>query len=122
MNNKVDKAVIHQMLLDNKEAIIQKYNEGKRVYEIAEIYKVAESTIYIKLGQWGVRKRKSKRAFRRIGEKPAKFKRVFSPEFLANREKNTKTNNKYIKFYRTVETKDDRFLVKEILKKAEVIK
>lgn len=122
MNNQIDKAVIHQMLLDNKEGIIQKYNDGMLVYEIAEAYQVAESTIYIKLGQWGIRKRKSKRAFRRIGEKPIKFKRVFSPEFLANREKNTKTNNKYIKFYKTVETIHDKFLVQNILKKSEAIK
>lgn len=122
MDKQKDKAIIHQMLLDNKEAIIQKYNENVPVYDIARLYEVAESTIYIKLSQWGIRKRRSKRVCRRENEKPARVKRNFSPEFLARRKENTQINNRFMKSYKTVETTHDKFLVQNILKKSEAIK
>lgn len=122
MSKQTNKAVIHRMLLDNKENIIQKYNENVRVYDIAKLYGVAESTIYIKLSQWGIRKKRSKRVCRRETGKPARVKRKFSPELLAKMKENTRINNQHIKFYETVETIHDEFLVQNILKKAEATK
>lgn len=43
---------IYHMLMNNKKDIIQKYNNGMRVPEIARICKVAIPTIYVKLKQW----------------------------------------------------------------------
>ena len=43
---------VYHMLMRNKKGIIQKYNNGMRVCDIAEAYKVAVPTVYVKLKQW----------------------------------------------------------------------
>lgn len=50
------------------------------------------------------------------------FKKRISPELLAKMEENTRINNKYIKFYSTIDTRDDKFLVRDILKKVGLVK
>lgn len=114
MNNQTDKAIIHRMLLDNKEGIIQKYNEGMKVWCIAEVYNVAESTIYIKLKQWKVRKVRSRDAYHRKKPK-AKYRRKFSPELLAKMKENTRINNKHIKHIKFKHTTEDQKLIANIL-------
>jgi len=49
------------------------------------------------------------------------FKKRISPELLAKIEENTRINNQHIKFYSTVETGNDKFLVRNILKKERAI-
>ena len=48
----VDRRKIYHMLMNNKEGIIKKYNNGIKVNDIAKAYGVAVPTIYIKLKQW----------------------------------------------------------------------
>lgn len=43
---------IYHMLMSNKKDIIQKYNSGMKVPDIARVYDVAVPTIYVKLKQW----------------------------------------------------------------------
>ena len=40
------------MLMNNKEGIIEKHNNGMKVTDIARAYGVAVPTIYVKLKQW----------------------------------------------------------------------
>jgi len=54
-------------------------------------------------------------------KKNKNFKRKFSPELQANMEENTRINNKHIKFYETVDTSKDKFLVRNILKKSKAV-
>jgi len=49
------------------------------------------------------------------------FKERISPELQAKMKENTRINNKYIKFFNTVETGNDKFLVQNILKKSEAV-
>ena len=46
--------------MNNKKGIIEKYNNGIKVTEIAKIYGVAIPTIYVKLKQWEGELKKSK--------------------------------------------------------------
>ena len=48
-------------------------------------------------------------------------KKELSTEILAKIKENTRINNKYIKFYRTIDTEKDRFLVRNILRKSRAI-
>lgn len=116
-----NKFTIAKYIDENKDSIIQKYNENMVLSEIAEIYEVAESTIYFRLVKWGVKIKRCGVIRRRRNEKPERQKREFSPELQAKREENTRINNKYIKFYRTVETAHDKFLVQEVLRKSEAV-
>ncbi|MCK4329277.1 hypothetical protein KAX02_05490 [candidate division WOR-3 bacterium] len=110
-----NKFIIAKYIDDNKADIIQKCNEGMPVYDIAELYGVANSTIYLRLVKWGVRINKYRGARgRRLG-KPVKFKRKFSPEFLAHQAEITRLNEgkiKYIEFERTTE---DQRLIRNII-------
>ena len=96
-----NKFIIAKYIDDNKDQIIAKCNKGMPVYNIAELYGVANSTIYLRLVKWGVRINKYRGARgRRLG-KPVKFKRKFSPEFLAHQAEITRLNEgkiKYIEF------------------------
>ena len=47
----------HEILLKNKNEIIEKYNEGIPIKEIAKIYKVSGGCINKNLGLWGVIKK-----------------------------------------------------------------
>jgi len=116
-----NKSIIAKYIDENKDSIIQKYNENMSISEIAESYGVAESTIYSRLVKWDVKIKRCGVIRRRRDEKPIRQKRKFSPELQAKIEENTRINNKYIRFYNTVETGKDKFLVRNILKKTEAI-
>jgi predicted DNA-binding protein YlxM (UPF0122 family) len=47
-----DRRKIYHGLMNNKKSIIEKYNNGMKVIDIAKIYGVAVPTIYVKLKQW----------------------------------------------------------------------
>jgi len=49
------------------------------------------------------------------------FKKRISPELLAKMKENTRINNQHIKFYNTVDTSKDKYLVRNILKKSRAI-
>ena len=116
-----NKFIIAEYIDENKDSIIQKYNENISISEIAELYGVAESTIYLRLVKWDVRIKRFGVIRHRRNKKPIRQKRKFSPELQAKMKENTRINNKYIKFYNTVETKDDKFLVQNILKKSRAV-
>ena len=116
-----NKFIIAKYIDENKDGIIQKYNENMPISEIAELYEIKESTIYLRLIKWGAKIKRYGVIRRRKNEKPIRQKRKFSPELQAKMEENTRINNKYLKFYRTVETGNDKFLVRNILKKSRAI-
>ena len=121
----VDKTKIHKMLMDNREAIIQKDKQETPITKIAREYGVSFTTIYSLLRKWG-KKRNIKRKYFKLPKdqkterekKLIAFEKTLSPELLAKRKENTRINNKYIKYYRTVETAHDNFLVQNILRKS----
>ena len=95
MNNK-----IKNMFFKNKEEIIKLYQEGKSICEIAGIYGIAESTIYIKLKLWNIKLKDNK--YTRNGshrKKKEKYKREFSKELLEKMKRNSEINNRYIKYF-----------------------
>jgi len=122
MKNKME---IHEMLMANQEAIIQKDKQDIPILKIAQEYGVASTTIYTLLKKWGVRKRNFARYHFKClkdqktekEEKLITFEKTLSPELLAKRKENTRINNKYIKYYKVVETVHDNFLVQEVLKR-----
>ncbi|GAH52558.1 unnamed protein product [marine sediment metagenome] len=121
MMNVSNKFVIAKYIDENKDSIIKKYGENMPISEIAESYRVTKSTIYLRLVKWGVKIKRFGLTRHRKSERPIRQKRKFSPELQAKIEENTRINNKYIKFYMTVDTGKDRFLVRNILKKSEAI-
>ena len=116
-----NKLIIAKYIDENKDGIIQKYNENMPISEIAELYKIKESTIYLRLIKWGAKIKRYGVIRRRRNERPIRQKRKFSLELQAKMEENTRINNKYIKFFNTVETGKDKFLVWNILKKSRAV-
>ena len=111
MNNK-----IKDMLFENKEKIIKLYQEGKSIREIAGIYGIAKSTVYIKLRLWNIRLKDNK--YTRNGshrKKKEKYKREFNKELLEKMKRNSEINNKHIKHFEVEDNKEDKELVKRIL-------
>lgn len=108
-----------------KDLIIKMQKDGMRILDIAKKYHVTESTMYKYFNRWGVQVTRSskyeKREFKNK-QKPTKrkhWKPKYSPELLAQRAINQKTNNKHI-HYISVEsqkTRDAR-LISNILNKA----
>ena len=95
MNNK-----IKNMFFENKEKIIKLYQEGKSIREIAGIYGIAKSTVYIKLRLWNIRLKDNR--YTRNGshrKKKEKYKREFSKELLEKMKRNSEINNRYIKYF-----------------------
>ena len=119
MINVSNKSIIAKYIDKNKDNIIKKYNENMSISEIAGLYGVVESTIYLRLVKWGIKIKKYRSYRRRKNERPIRQKRKFGPELQAKMKENTRINNKHIKFFNTVETKDDKFLVRSILKEVE---
>ena len=113
-----NKFIIAKYIEENKNSIIQKYGENIPISKIAELYGIAESTIYLRLVKWGIKIKKYRSERRRRNERQIRQKRKFSPELQAKMKKNTRINNKYIKVFKTVETMGDKFLVQEILGKS----
>lgn len=102
-----------------KDKIITMYQEDIHILDIAKEYGVIETTICRQLKKWGMSiKRK---VYQRKKDKVNKFKRKFSPELQAKMEENTRINDEKIKFFGTVETGGDKFLVRNILKKSRAI-
>jgi len=107
---------IKNMLFENKEEIIKLYQEGKSIREIAGIYEVAESTIYIKLRLWNIRLKDNR--YTRNGshrKKKEKYKREFSKELLEKMKRNSEINNKHIKHFEVEDSKENKELIKRVL-------
>jgi len=77
-----DKFIIAKYIDESKANIIQKYAEDMPISEIAELYGVAYSTIYLRLVKWGVKIKRYTGAIRRKNERPRRQRRQFSPELL----------------------------------------
>lgn len=125
----MNKTEVHRMLIANREAIIQKDRQDTPILKIAQEYGVSFTTIYSLLRKWG-----KKRNFKRKYFKPPKdqkterekkliaFKKNLSPEVRARMDYCTRVNNKFIKYYKTVETPHDKLSIRNILRKPEAIK
>jgi len=121
----VDKTKIHKMLMDNREAIIRKDKQDIPILKIAWEYGVSFTTIYSLLRKWGKKRDFKRRYFKPLKDQKTEkekkliaFEKTLSPELLAKRKENTRINNKYIKYYKVVETVHDNFLVQNILRKS----
>ena len=111
MNNK-----IKNMFFKNKEEIIKLYQEGKSIREIAGIYEVAESTIYIKLRLWNVRLKDNRYTHNGSHrKKKEKYKREFSKELLEKMKRNSEINNQHIKHFKIEDSKENKELIKRVL-------
>ena len=111
-----DKFLIAKYVDDNRENIIAKYKQDMPISEIAELYGVSHSVIYLRLVKWGVRIKKYTIARRRRIEKPRKhYKRKFSPEFLAHQVEITRLNEGKIKYVKFEHSTDDQKLISNIL-------
>ena len=121
MMNVNNKLIIAKYIDENKEGIIQKYKENMPISEIAESYGIKESTIYLRLIKWGAKIKRYGVVRRRRNERPIRQKRKFSPELQAKMKENTRINNKYMKVFNTVDTGNDKFLVRNILKKSRAV-
>jgi len=111
-----DKFLIAKHIDANRANITAKCNEGMVVSDIAKLYNVSTSVIYLRLVKWGVKIKKYTNARRRNIEKPRKhYKRKFSPEFLAHRAEITRLNEGKIKYIKFECTTEDQKLVSNIL-------
>ena len=111
-----NKFLIAKYIDDNQANIIAKYNQDMPISEIAELYGVSHSVIYLRLVKWGIRIKKYATARRRRIEKPRKhYKRKFSLEFLAHQAEITKLNEGKIKYVKFEGTTEDQKLVSNIL-------
>ena len=109
MNNK-----IKDMLFENKEKIIKLYQEGKSIREIAGIYEIAKSTVYIKLRLWNIRLKDNKYT-RNGSHRKEKYKREFSKELLEKMKRNSEINNQHIKHFEVEDSKENKELIKRVL-------
>ena len=103
----------------NKESIIKKYNAGIEIYILAGKFNIRVNTLCRRLKKWGAKIRKGD--YRKKAKKNYNLCRKFSPELQAKMKENTRINNKHIKFFNTVETGKDKFLVRNILKKSRAV-
>ena len=108
---------IHYKILANKDSIIQKYNDGMRVPDVAKFYGVGETVIYDRLKEWGVRLVKRRRV-RGIRQKAIREPREFSPWLLEKMKQNKKVNdnNKDYKRFIVEQGKDDERLIHNLMK------
>lgn len=96
--------------------------KGIAIREIAKEYNINEAT----LGDWlyfwkhGVKRRSeiTRKSYKNKNKKPAKYKRVWSPEALERRRICTEVNNKKIKFVIIEDTEEEkkniRFITKQV--------
>lgn len=127
---RMNKMKIHKILLANRKTIIRKDKQGISIMEIAQEYGVSFTTIYSLLKKCEGKKRDFKRKNIKLPKdqkterekKIIAFKKKLSPELLAKMEENTRINNQFIKSYKAVETVQDRFLVRNILRRSGSIK
>ena len=107
---------IKDMLFENKEKIIKLYQEGKSIREIAGIYGIVKSTVYIKLRLWNIKLKDNK--YTRNGshrKKKEKYKREFSKELLEKMKRNSEINNQHIKHFKIEDSKENKELIKRVL-------
>ena len=110
-----NKFIIEKYINKSRDNIIQKYSEGMPIYDIAELYGVANSTIYIKLAKWGIKIKKYKGARGRKIDKPRKrYKRKFSPELQAIMKENSRINNSKIGCVEFTGGTEDQKLVRNL--------
>ena len=120
-----NKLKVHYRILANKEGIIQKYNDGMRVPDIAKFYGVGESVIYDRLKQWEVRPVRRRRArgirqkARGIRQKAIREPREFSPWLRKKMKQNRKINenNKGYKHFDIKQSISDERLIHNLMKK-----
>ena len=109
---------VHYRILSNKDAIIQKYNDGMRVADVAKFYGVGETVIYDRLKEWGVRLVKRGRARGITQQKIIREQREFSPWLIEKMKQNKKVNdnNKDYKRFIVEQGKDDERLIHNLMK------
>ena len=110
-----DKFIIAEYIDDNRADIIAKYASNMPIADIAELYNVAKSTIYLRLVRWGVKIKKYVGPRRRRNEKPIRQKRKFSQELLLKMKENGRINNEHIKHCEFKHTTEDQELIANIL-------
>jgi len=115
----MSKNLIGARIKAEKEKIIKMYKDDIPISDIAKEYGVVSTSLWQHLKNWGVSMRR--KVYQRKEKKVNNFKRKFSPELQAKMEENTRINNKYIKFYSTIETGNDKFLVRNILKESKEV-
>ena len=115
----MNKNLIGKRIRAEKAKIIEMYKADTFVIDIANKYGVVESSIHRYLRLWGIPVKRKKHEHRE--RKVKKVKRKFSPELQAIMKENSRINNKKIKFFNTVETGKDKFLVQNILKKSRAV-
>jgi len=97
----------------NKDKIIAMYEADTSLIHIAVEYGVADCTIYRYLQKWGVPLKRG--IYRRRKREVKKYKRKFSPEFLAHQAEITRLNKGKIKYIKFEGTTEDQKLVSNIL-------
>jgi len=102
-----------------KEKIIKMYKDDIPILNIAKEYGVVSTSLWRHLKNWGVTVKR--KVYQRKKKKVDNPKQKISPELQAKREYNTRINNKHIKFFNTIDTGKDKFLVRNILKKERAI-
>ena len=111
-----NKFLIAKYIDDNQNNIIAKYKQDMPISEIAELYGVSHSVIYLRLVKWGIRIKKYAGARRRRVEKPRKrYKRKFSPELLVKMKENSRVNDKHISYVEFERSTYDQKLVCNII-------
>ena len=119
-----NKLKVHYRILANKEGIIQKYNDGMRVPDVAKFYRVGETVIYDRLKEWGVRLVKRRRArgirqkARGIRQKAIREPREFSPWLRKKMKQNSRINdnNRGYKHFDLKQNKSDESLIHNFMK------
>ena len=110
-----DKFIIAKYIDDSRANIIQKYAENMPISDIAKLYDVAKSTIYLRLVKWGVKIKRYTGARRRKNERPRRQKRQFSPELLVRMAENSRINDEHISYVEFKRSTYDQKLVDNIL-------
>ena len=111
-----NKFLIAAYIDSNKANIIARYEQDMLISEIAELYDVSKSIIYLRLVKWGVRIKKYIGARRRNIERPRKrHKRLFSPALLAKQKVNSRINDEHISYIEFQGVTEDQQLVRNIL-------
>ena len=107
----------HYRILANKKGIIQRYNDGMRVPDVAKFYGVGESVIYDRLKEWGVRLVKRAKA-RGIRQVTIREKREFSPWLIEKMKQNSKINDndRGYKHFDIKQSKSDERLIHNFMK------
>jgi len=112
-----NKYLIAAYIDENQANITAKCNEGMPVKDIAKLYGVTASVIYLRLIKWGVKITcKNRGTSRRKNEIPGKhYKRQFSQAFLAKQKENTKINNEQIEYIKSKYSTAGQKLVDNLL-------